>query len=133
MITPDATSPKIISNTKSPKITADATEADEEKETDLIRYNVDKINHFRRLGFFLIQWRKNKYVISNSRLLIFYLITYLGAFVIFGLAYGIREIFKRKYNHEYQDRIDDLIEASFVGMILGMGPACWNYLLREYS
>ncbi|CAL4124395.1 unnamed protein product, partial [Meganyctiphanes norvegica] len=101
-----------------------------EPEPNLIRSNHGKITAFRRFGFFLIYWKNGKYYASNRMLLLYYLFSFLGASAIFLISYGFKELFKESND---DDGISDILKASFVGLIIGICPSCWIYLLREYS
>ncbi|CAL4099144.1 unnamed protein product [Meganyctiphanes norvegica] len=101
-----------------------------EPEPNLITNNQGKITSFRRFGLFLIYWKNGKYEISNGMLGIFYLLTYFGASAQFGVAFAITQHFKKQ---DEEDKIGDILEASLVGLVLGICPSCWIYMLREYS
>ncbi|CAL4130235.1 unnamed protein product [Meganyctiphanes norvegica] len=105
-------------------------ESREESEPDLIRCNQEKISHFRRFGLFLVHWKKDKYEANEKRIFLYYLIWYIAIMACFSLVFGLKQIFK---GQDYIDQVDDLVEASFVGVLLGIIPAFWIYLLREYS
>ncbi|CAL4113853.1 unnamed protein product [Meganyctiphanes norvegica] len=99
-------------------------------EPNLIKQNQDKLCHFRRFGLFLVKWRNNKYEGSQKRLLLYYIIWYTVAIGSFVLAFLFKQHFKRA---DYVDKVDDFIEASFVVVLIGVLPAIWIYLLREYN
>ncbi|CAL4094879.1 unnamed protein product, partial [Meganyctiphanes norvegica] len=128
----ESQSPLMIKETQAPLMinTNNVEAADSESEPDLIKYNQGKIKGFRGFGLFLIYWKNGKYDASNRMLLLYYIICFLGAIAIFGVAYGFKELFKKKNE---ADKTEDIIEASFVGLILGICPSCWIYLLREFS
>ncbi|CAL4122608.1 unnamed protein product [Meganyctiphanes norvegica] len=99
-------------------------------EPDLVSKNEIKFANFRRLGLFLFIWKDGKYKPNERKLLLYYVIWYVIIAAGFGLAYLFKEICK---GDDYVDNIDDRIEASFIGVLLGIIPAFWIYLLREYN
>ncbi|CAL4184062.1 unnamed protein product, partial [Meganyctiphanes norvegica] len=99
-------------------------------EPDLIKNNQGKIAHFRKLGLYLVYLNNGNYEASEAKVFISYLVWYFAICLCFCLSFGLKEFFKAK---DYVDQVDDLIEAAFVGMLLGVIPAFWIYLLREYN
>ncbi|CAL4121677.1 unnamed protein product, partial [Meganyctiphanes norvegica] len=104
--------------------------SNEEFEPDIIRYNQKKITYFRRFGLFLVYMKNGKYKTSEKRVFLSYIVWYLAISCCFVLSYLLKEGFK---GENYEDKIEDLIEASFVVIFLGIIPAFWIYLLREYN